>query len=126
MKYQVLLSALIATALVAATGPTLASERLTLTVTPNVSNAPSNVIIRARVAKHSDNRLLVVEADSGTFYRSSTIELDGSNAPVVTEFRLNNLPGGEYTVAAVLRDRGGEETKVHRTVLVLSRFGEPK
>jgi hypothetical protein len=94
-------------------------------VTPNVSNAPSNVIVKATVAKHADNRWLHIEADSGAFYRSSEIQLDGENAPLVTEFRLNNLPSGEYRVAAVLRNNLGQETTVHRTVLVLSRFGEP-
>jgi hypothetical protein len=43
----------------------------------------------------------------------------------VTEIRLSNLPSGEYAVSAVLRNNLGEETTVRRTVLVLSRFGEP-
>ena len=38
----------------------------------------------------------------------------------MTEIRLNNLPGGNYAVVAVLRDRLGEETVIRRTVVVLS------
>ena len=52
--------------------------------------------------------------------------LDGDHAPVVTEARLPNLPGGEYTVVAILRNSMGDETVVRRTALVLSKFGEPR
>ena len=125
MKSRLILAAITTIGLVAATGETVATEKISLRVTPNVSNAPSNVIVKATVPKHADNRWLLVEADSGAFYRSSAIQLDGENAPLVTEFRFNNLPSGEYTVAAVLRNNLGQETTVRRTVLVLSRFGEP-
>ena len=111
--------------LAAATGDTFATEKLTLKVTPNVSNAPSTVIVKATVTKDAANRSLHIEADSGSFYRSSEIQLDGDKAPTVTEFRLNGLPGGNYTVVAVLRNNLGHETSARRNVIVLSRFGEP-
>jgi hypothetical protein len=83
------------------------------------------VIVKATVARNSDNRSLLIEADSGDFFRSSEIQLDGDKAPLVTEIRLPNLPGGEYAVVATLRDSMGEQTIVRRTALVLSKFGEP-
>jgi hypothetical protein len=126
MKSRCLLAALTSMALTAATGETLATEKLKLSVTPNVSSAPGNVIVRTQVAKDRGNRWLLIEADSGSFYRSSAVELDGDHAPLVTEFRLNNLPSGEYTVAAVLRSSAGEEITVRRTLLVLGRSGEPR
>lgn len=104
---------------------TTATEKLSLHVTPNVSSAPSNVIVKATVARDADNRWLLIEADSGSFFRSSAIQLDGDKAPAVTEFRLSNLPSGQYSVSAVLTDSLGEQTTVRRTVLVLSRLGEP-
>jgi hypothetical protein len=125
MKTRLTLAALTILGMLTASGATDASEKLTLRVTPNVSNAPSTVIIKATVARHSDNRWLHIEADSGEFYRSSEIQLDGDRAPVVTEIRLPNLPGGEYAVVAILRNSMGEETIVRRTALVLSKFGEP-
>ena len=106
-------------------GSSGASEKLMLRVTPNVSSAPSTVVVKATVAKNADNRWLRIEAESGAFYRSSEMQLDGDHAPLITEIRLNNLPGGEYTVMAVLRNNTGEETVVRRTALVLSRPGEP-
>lgn len=124
MKTHLPLTALTIIAILTASSATDATEKLSLRVTPNVSSAPSTVIVKATVAKHSENRWLHIEADSGAFYRSSAIELDGANAPLVTEIRLPNLPGGEYTVVAVLRSSMGEETVVRRTALVLSKFGE--
>jgi hypothetical protein len=125
MKTRVPLAALTIIGMLSASGTTGASEKLTLRVTPNVSSAPSTVIVKATVARNSDNRWLLIEADSGDFFRSSEIQLDGDKAPLVTEIRLPNLPGGEYTIVATLRDSMGEQTIVRRTALVLSKFGEP-
>ena len=125
MKTRTTLAALLLVGLIAGSGTTTATEKLSLRVTPNISSAPSTVVVKATVAKNSDNRWLYIEADSGSFYRSSAIELDGANAPLVTEVALKNLPGGEYTVSAVLRNTMGQETVVRRTALVLSKFGEP-
>jgi len=126
MKKRMTFAAVTVMGLLAATGATGASEKLMLRVTPNVSSAPSTVIVKATVTRNAENRWLHIEADSGAFFRSSDIELDGDKAPLITEIRLNNLPGGEYTVAAVLRNNLGEETVVRRTALVLSRLGEPE
>ena len=125
MKTRLMLTALTVIGMLTASSATDANEKLSLRVTPNVSSAPSTVIVKATVAKNSDNRWLHIEADSGAFYRSSAIQLDGENAPTVTEIRLPNLPGGEYTVMAVLRNSMGEQTVVRRTALVLSKVGEP-
>jgi hypothetical protein len=125
MKNRLMLAAATVIGLMFATTPTAAGEKLTLRVTPNVSSAPSTVIVRAYVTPDAKNRYLLVEADSGSFFRSSEIQLDGEKAPALTEFRLASLPSGEYTVTAVLKDNKGTETMQRRTVLVLSQFGEP-
>jgi len=119
-------AALIATSVVLAAVAGLdARAKLTLTVTPSVSSAPGTVVVRAVVPKDAANRLLQIEADSGSFFRSSAIQLDGDRAPLVTEVRLKNLPSGDYSVVAVLRDQDGHQTTVRQHVLVLSRHGEP-
>jgi hypothetical protein len=102
-----------------------AGDRLTLRVTPNVSSAPSTVNVRAIITPNVDNRVLHIQADSGEFYRSSDVQLEGDKAPMVTELQLKNLPSGDYTVVAVLRDRMGRETVARQTLMVLSRLGEP-
>jgi hypothetical protein len=125
MKSRLTIAAVTTIALFAMSGMPGATEKLTLRVTPNVSSAPSTVIVKAFVTPDAANRWLHIEADSGEFYRSSDIQLDGDKAPLVTQIRLNNLPGGQYTVLAVLRSNVGEETVARRTVLVMSRVGEP-
>jgi hypothetical protein len=125
MTHRFLLAAVTSIGVVAAGGSVRTDEKLSLQVTPNVSNAPCNLIVQTVVARHAENRWLIVEADSGDFYRSSAIQLDGANAPLTTEFRFNNLPSGNYTVMATLRNEMGEETTAQRTLIVLSRFGEP-
>jgi hypothetical protein len=125
MKSHWTLTAVTMIGLLAASTSSGASEKLRLRVTPNVSSAPSTVVVMATIARNADNRWLHIEAESGAFYRSSEVELDGEKAPLITEIRLNNLPSGEYTVMAVLRNNLGGETVVRRTVLVLSRHGEP-
>lgn len=100
-------------------------DKLKLRVTPNISNAPSTVSARAIIAPNAGNRVLHIGADSGDFYRSSDVQLDGDKAPMVTEVQLKNLPGGEYTMVAVLRDNRGHETVARQTLVVISRLGEP-
>lgn len=117
-----LVAALTALGLTAADAQPVATEKLSLWVTPSVSSAPSNLTVKATIAKDRANRWLSIAAESGSFYRSSEIQLDGDKAPTVTEIRLRNLPSGEYAVTAVLRNNLGEETKVQRSALVLSRF----
>lgn len=111
--------------LLAVSAGTGATEKMTVTVRPNISSAPSTVVVRAFIPQDSSNRTLHVGADSGSFYRSSDIQLDGDNAPLVTEVWLKNLPSGEYSVMAVLRDDMGHQTTVRSTVVVLSHFGKP-
>ena len=123
-KERITLAALTITGLIIATLSVNANEKLTLRVTPNVSSAPSTVTVRAYVAPNEKNRLLRIEADSGEFFRSSQVQLDGDKAPTLTEFRFNSLPSGEYTVEAVLKDSTGQETIVRRTALVLSGLTE--
>ena len=125
MQGQLTIAGATLTALLFAMRATGASEPLSLRVTPNVSSAPSTVIVRAYVAPNAANRWLRIEADSGSFYRSSEVQLDGDKAATLTEFRLKSLPRGEYTVKATLVDAMGEKTLTkQRTAIVLSRFGE--
>ena len=126
MKSRLTFAAATTIGLLLASGSSGASEKLLLRVTPNVSSAPSTVVVKATVARNADNRWLHIEAESGAFYRSSEVQLEGDKAPLITEIRLKNLPGGEYTVMAVLRDNAGHETVVRRTAVVLAQFERPE
>lgn len=79
------------------------SSTLEIQVSPTISMAPSTILVRVRVEHHANNRGLRVEADSENYFRSTEIELDGENAPLMNEFRFKDLPAGDYIITAVLR-----------------------
>ena len=95
--------------LVASAGPLGADARLTMKVSPAVAFAPANLTMRATVVPASRNRMLQVIAESGDYYRSSDIQLDGERAPRTTLVYFRSVPGGVYQVSAMLKGEGGEE-----------------
>src|SRR5438270_3670351 len=78
-------------------------ERLTIRVSPAVSFAPANLVVRATITADANNRAVEIIAESADFYRSSAIELDGDRAPRTSMFEFRSLPTGSYEVKAVLR-----------------------
>ena len=86
-----------------------ANDRLSMKVSPAVSFAPANLVIRATVAADDDNRLIEITAESDDFYRSSEIQLEGKKAPRTTLVYFRSLPGGAYSVRATLKDASGHE-----------------
>lgn len=89
--------------------PAGAGDRLTLRVTPAVSFAPANLIIRTTVERDDANRAIEVVAESLRFYRSSEVTLDGRHSPRVTVLQFRGMPGGDYEVRAVLKGSSGQE-----------------
>ena len=85
-------------------------DRLRIEVFPRMSIAPAMVRIRAIVTPDAANRALQIVAESGAYYRSSLVPLDGANAAAITEMTLKNLPGGDYDVTVVLVDADGRRT----------------
>lgn len=108
-----------------ASGAIGASPRLAIKVTPQVIAAPASIAVTATVERDPENRVLEISADSGGFYRSSAVQLEGAEAPRVTQVWLKGLPGGEYDVVAVLRDARGRSVIARTHVMVVSRLGEP-
>lgn len=88
--------------------PLGAGERLMLRVSPSVSFAPANLVVRAIVEADPANRAMEIVAESSDFYRSSEVELDGERAPRTTTFEFRSLPSGTYQVKATLRGADGE------------------
>src|SRR4029453_10352178 len=83
---------------IAGTSSQANNSKLRIEVTPRVSAAPAAVRVRAIVAPSGDNRSLRIVADSGDYYTSSVVGLDGKDASTVTETVLKNLPGGRYDI----------------------------
>ena len=122
MRMRSALSLVVATALLWAV-PGAAGDRLRIEVTPRISQAPAQVRIRAIVTPNAENRGLRVVADSGEFFRSSYLPLDGAGAAPVTDTSFKNLPGGEYEVSVTLVDSQGHATYVDRRTIMVTTAG---
>ena len=79
-----------------------ASQPVTMQVSPAVSFAPANLVIRAKLEPDVNNRAIEIIAESADFYRSSAIELAGDRAPRTVTFEFRGLPSGEYEVTAAV------------------------
>ncbi|HUK33461.1 MAG TPA: hypothetical protein VLV86_06110 [Vicinamibacterales bacterium] len=101
--------------------PVHAAEKLDLRVSPTVSMAPASVIVRAIVEHDANNRELEIVADSSDFYRRSVVDLDGEQAPKLTELKLIDIPSGEYEITATLYLADGTKTRARRSVMVVSQ-----
>jgi hypothetical protein len=88
--------------------PLGAGGRLTMTASPAVSFAPANLIVRAIVEADPENRWMEIIADSGDFYRASSIQLEGEKAPRTIMFEFRSLPPGTYHVRGVVSGSGGQ------------------
>ena len=78
-------------------------------VSPAVAFAPADLSVRATIEANDQNRTIEIIAESGDFYRSSEMSLNGEKAPRTTQFEFRGLPGGRYVVVAVLKGAGGEQ-----------------
>lgn len=97
-------------------------EKLTLRVTPAVSQAPALVLVRAFVAVDADNRALQIAAESEDFYTSSQVPLRGDRAPRINEVRFAGLPPGSYEISATLLGSQGRRAAVSRSIIVAGGF----
>lgn len=94
-------------------------DRLRIDVTPRVSAAPAAINVKAFVSPDEANRALRITVDSGSFYRSSFVQLEGADASSLTETRLKNLPGGEYDIVVTLVDTAGSR-EIERTHIIVT------
>ncbi len=92
-----------------------AKEPLSIQVSPAVSFAPADLVIRTRLEPDANNRAMEVVAESDAFYRSSRIQLEGDRAPRTTTFEFRSVPSGEYEVRAVVIGTDGQSRALSRT-----------
>jgi hypothetical protein len=98
----------------AATSVAGASQSLAIKVSPAVSFAPANLVIRTSVDPDAGNRALEVVAESEDFYRASTVTLDGDHAPKTAQFEFRSLPPGEYEISVVVTGADGRRRAISR------------
>jgi len=103
-----------------------ANEPLTMQVSPTMSFAPANLVIRTRLEPDADNRAMEVVAESGDFYRSSAIQLEGDRAPRTVTFEFRSLPPGEYEVTVVVIGTAGQRRALARSHVNVMDMGAPR
>ena len=106
MKSRILLCGMLV--LVAMPVGTRTGERLAMRVSPAVSFAPADLIVQTTIESNASNRAIEIIAESADFYRSSESPLDGEKAPRTARLAVRNLPGGVYTVRAMLKGANEE------------------
>ena len=89
--------------------PIGAGERITMKVSPAVSFAPANLVVRTTIEADAGNRAVEIVAESPDFYRSSEIQLEGDRAARTTTFEFRSLPPGTYEVRAKLLGVDGQQ-----------------
>lgn len=100
--------------LLTSTLPLGADERMTLNVSPAVSFAPANLVVRATIVANADNRAVQIVAESADFYRSSEVQIEGERAPRTRMFEFRSLPPGTYEVRANLVGADGRSRAMIR------------
>jgi hypothetical protein len=86
---------------------------------PAVMRAAGAVRAVVRIPRDADNRMLRVTFDSGSFYRSSEVPLEGANAPQTHAFTWHALPAGTYDVTIELVGNGRVKRLVRRQLHVV-------
>ena len=69
--------------------------------------APATVPMVVAVEPAARNRMLVVEADSDDYFRSSAIELEGENEKRLHTVEFKSLPAGTYEIRARVMSKNG-------------------
>jgi hypothetical protein len=101
-----------------------AGEPLALKVSPAISFAPANLVVRATIEANAANRFMEVVAESVDFYRSSMIQLEGDKAPRTNTLEFRSLPSGSYEVKATLIGSDGHpRAYVRQEVNVMASGG---
>ena len=99
--------------------PASGTEKLRMAVSPSVSFAPAIVRVRFNIERHADNRMLHVAVESDSYFRSSTIQIDGNDGPATVSLVYESLPPGEYVIAGFLMDASQHNRAVaHRETTV--------
>ncbi|MEO8260425.1 MAG: hypothetical protein ABI868_23980 [Acidobacteriota bacterium] len=100
-----------------------AKDNLSMRVSPAIAFAPADLRIQTRLEPDSANRGIEVIAESGDFYRSSEIQLDGSRAPRTVTFEFRSLPAGEYRVTASVLGTDGQRRTLARSSVKVVELG---
>ena len=85
-------------------------------------DAPGEIEISVQIRPTEHSRELRIFADSGSYYRSTSIELRGIDSQPLHTFIWRGFPVGDYEVVGLLLDDlGQEEVVVQAAMRVIGR-----
>ena len=85
---------------------------------PRMAGSPATVSVTVTVERRERNRALTVTIDSGDYYRSSELPLEGDKAPRSHSIRYVGLPANEYQIVGAVRTQTGSIAIARTSVLV--------
>jgi len=96
-----------------------ADQAITVSVYPTVAVARGATQLKIFVERNAENRSLFWEVDGPAYYRSSTAQLDGVEAPRSWFYFVRDLPEGTYEVRAVVRRANNTESGAQASIVVM-------
>ncbi len=91
-----------------------------------VVQSPGTIEFEILIRPTTQTDALRIVADSGTFYRSTTIGLAGEDSQRVHTFEWRGFPAGEYDVVGELISASGRREVVVRGALLVIDPPEPR
>ena len=91
-----------------------------------VVQSPGTIEFEILIRPTAQTDALRIVADSGTFYRSTTIGLAGEDSQRVHTFEWRGFPAGEYDVVGELISASGRREVVVRGALLVIDPPEPR
>jgi len=83
--------------------------------------APATLVITTMTEPDAANRVLQIQAESQSYYRSSLMEVDGEKAAASRTVRYDGVPGGMYEIRATLFGPAGRmRAETVRSVQIIS------
>jgi hypothetical protein len=101
------------------------AQEVSVHVTPHVCFEGGAVRTQVRLPRDAANRALRVEVDSGGYYSSSTVQIDGDAAPELHERRWLDLPAGKYMVTVLIVRASGETSGAQTSFTVVDPRTRP-
>jgi hypothetical protein len=100
-----------------------ADEAIKISARATVIAAQGSALLKVIVERNAMNRTLIWEVDGRSYYRSSTMQLEGSSAARSYFFMLRDLPEGHFDVRARLVRNDNTEVMDHTRIVVVGGDG---
>src|ERR1051325_1826626 len=97
-----------------------------MVVSPAIARAPAVLKVRVTINAMPDDRMLYVAAESASYYRSSEIQLDGTESIPLNVFEFRGLPPGMYQITGIVVNAHGPRATVSRIAQAASGVAADK